>query len=887
MSLKVSDKGGGRSRSRSRDRRTTEEASRDVVKFADVEEPRYTYPDDDDDDRYKSSRRGDQPKGGGGLPYPSSGDMDNMLPGTRSLYSYDDTRPIYRTASPGVSSPYRSSRDKVDSQLPGTFPEDDRRRENYDYDPRSRHADPDESKYSSSKKYKHDDDPRSQHAEPEESKYSSSKKYKYEDDHRSQYADPDESKYSASRKYKHDDDPRSRHADPEESKYSSSKKYKDDDDDDRRYRSDKKPSRYSLEKTELDTEKLKFLPGKYSKTYEEEDSVRISERSDDKTRDRRRREDRYEEDLTYGKVSPTSPRAEERRTYGSYLPGAQSEDKRASTYPRESKDDGRDRRRASSPDDEYSSRRHQRDSYRDDPRASAPSVLTADPSSRDRDRPRDRRRDASPGPLALIADPERREKGGSIRRDRSPQPPTARMSSLTVDSGRSSHGALSIAQAPPSPLLESYRGTYQDCSPMPSPLLMASADPSDDPRGVEILSASPDLDGDGKKRNRRARFHDPEDIASRLARALKGDKAPDTEPLIEILPSLTHEQVLELRDEYKSLVKTGSDRKGVNIAKHIRSRLKDEDPNLMKACYSVALGIWEGEAYWANFWYQGDKTRRELLIESLMGRTNAEVHLIKEAFKDKKYDNSLTKCMKTELKEDKFKKAVLIVLEERRMEEHDRSGRALPLDYELVDKDVSDLRKAVKAEKGGESNMISIVIQRSDSHLRCVLKEYERHYHHNFAREALKKSGNLVVSNNQPAPLPPLLFSLVRRVANTNSPPPFPGRAPRTHPQRRHQPAGPRRPAAAPRRVVVEEGQPAPRAAHLAPRALPLGRRAHAGRQEGVPRALWPRPAGCRARGVERQMGPVLRGAVHCAHARRCAPHGQGRDYSLRTARRG
>jgi hypothetical protein len=299
---------------------------------------------------------------------------------------------------------------------------------------------------------------------------------------------------------------------------------------------------------------------------------------------------------------------------------------------------------------------------------------------------------------------------------------------------------LTVAAAPASPLLESYRGTYQDISPMPSPLLMPASNAG---AMVPLSPIGSDVEGDGKRRNRRARFHDPEDIASRLAQALTGTKQPDIGPLVDILPSLTHEQVMELRTEYKRLVKT-PDRKGVNIAKHIRSRLKDEDPSLRKVCYSVALGMWESEAYWANFWYQGDKTRRELLIESLMGRTNEEIRLIKDAFTDKKYDNSLTKCMKTELKEDKFKKAVLMVLDEQRMEEFDSAGRRLPIDYSLVDHDVDELRKALKAEKGGETLMMSIVVQRSDSHLRAIYEEYERRYRANFARESLKKSGNLV-----------------------------------------------------------------------------------------------------------------------------------------------
>ncbi|KAK3330912.1 hypothetical protein B0H66DRAFT_490780, partial [Apodospora peruviana] len=333
----------------------------------------------------------------------------------------------------------------------------------------------------------------------------------------------------------------------------------------------------------------------------------------------------------------------------------------------------------------------------------------------------------------------------AMKRERSPQPPVARMSSLSVNTGHHHSGSMSLSAAPPSPLLESYHGTWQSMPPMPSPLLL----PTYGSNPFEAISpvASDDERGSGdKRRSRRARFHDPVDDATRLAKALKGERrAPDTEPLIEILPGLTHEQVMELRTEYKRLVKTGSDRKGVNIAKHIRARLKDEDPNLMKACYAVALGKWESEAYWANFWYHGDKTRRELLIEALMGRTNDEIREIKDGFSDKKYGNSLSKCMRQELKEDKFKKAVLMVLEEQRMEEKDGYGRPLRIDHDLVMDDVSQLHSAVRSDRGGESLMIKIVTQRSDGHLREVLRVYKETYRGaNFAKDALKKSGNLV-----------------------------------------------------------------------------------------------------------------------------------------------
>ncbi|KAI6778205.1 Annexin A7-like protein [Emericellopsis cladophorae] len=694
MSLYVDDDR-RRDRSRSRDRRSRNDPP-ERPPYGDVREPSYVYPEDDLDSRYQP-RETNQ---GGGVPYPVEGGIHQMLPGEDRLYNYEDYQPAKR-----VASPYRSSREKDERKsYPGAFPDDDQ------------------------------GPPQVVTAEPRESKLE-----RRERKAREQEGDSGRrSRYSAAKDERVSEDERLKFL---PAKYSVPSSPANDKPRDRPGRQD------------LDDDKFSFLPFKYKGRKDDDDSH--SSGREDKLERRRRKKERDEDDLAYGKLSgpSRSERANSPQTYGSYLTGSQWEDRPSSKYP---VDDPRRRAlsprpissRPVSPAAEDPRRSARFEDYRDqDPRRSRPDVLTVDPSDRNRESSRDRRRDRSPNPAGLTVDTGHHERERSrdrrSTRDRSPQPPTGRMSTLTVDTGRPSN--MSLAAAPPSPLLESYRGTYQDCSPMPSPLLLPSGHPSDDPRILEAISPiGSDNELDDKKRSRRARFHDAEDITTRLANALKGDGPPDKRVLTEILPSLTHEQVMNLRADYKSLVKTGSHRKGVNIAKHIRARLKDENPNLMKACYSVALGMWESESYWANFWYQGDKTRRELLIESLMGRTNEEIRQIKSAFTDKKYDNSLTKCMKTELKEDKFKKAVLMVLEERRMDDYDHNGRKIPLDYKLVDEDVHSLRQAIKAEKGGESLMISIVVQRSDNHLREVLKEYDHVYRANFARDSLKKSTNLV-----------------------------------------------------------------------------------------------------------------------------------------------
>jgi hypothetical protein len=228
--------------------------------------------------------------------------------------------------------------------------------------------------------------------------------------------------------------------------------------------------------------------------------------------------------------------------------------------------------------------------------------------------------------------------------------------------------------------------------------------------------------------------HDSEEEAKTLSKALSGHKV-DTRVIIEVLPGLSHDQIVYLKKEYKKQVKVQG--KGVNLSKHLKTKLGG---NFGKAAYVTALGRWESEGYWANFFYQSHNTRRELLIEALMGRTNGEIWNIKDEFKDKRYSDNLVKCMEQELKMDKFRNAVLMVLEERRQEEQD----VYPVEYR--NRDVDMLHKALTASKGGESTMLEIIVRRSDAHLREVLRTYERMYQENFPRAALKKSNNMVVS---------------------------------------------------------------------------------------------------------------------------------------------
>ena len=301
------------------------------------------------------------------------------------------------------------------------------------------------------------------------------------------------------------------------------------------------------------------------------------------------------------------------------------------------------------------------------------------------------------------------------------------------------HHHHSGAPPPGSPLLEAYTGTYQSISPMPSPMALPSSmdDGMSDLEPLEPEYGSDDSHHQRPKKSvlkKRVVIYDPEPDARAIAAELKRQK-PEAKPLIKILPHLSDDNMMALRTEYKKHFKVQG--KGINIAKHIKVKYTG---NIGKVAYATALGRWESEAHWANFWYQSGSSRRELLIESLMGRSNLEIRQIKEAFSDKRYNDSLEKCMQTELKKDKFRHAVLLALEEKRGDDMAALSRT------RVREDVENLYKALVAKDGGETAMIDIIVVRSDVHLREVLKEFETKYRRNFAREMIQKSQNLVVS---------------------------------------------------------------------------------------------------------------------------------------------
>jgi hypothetical protein len=223
--------------------------------------------------------------------------------------------------------------------------------------------------------------------------------------------------------------------------------------------------------------------------------------------------------------------------------------------------------------------------------------------------------------------------------------------------------------------------------------------------------------------------NDAQEIARELTK-----QSSDFHVLSDILPGLSHDQMMELHTAYKRVAKFQG--RGINIAKHIRLKVPG---HLRTIAYVTALGRWESEGYWANYWYQSNSSKRELLIESLMGRSNQEIHLIKENFRDKRYGDSLVRCMDKELPANKFRTAILMALEEDRQPEKEVWGR------DRVEKDAEVWARSLRRREGGESAMLEICVMRSDRHLRECMRVFDKREGSNFAKQALEHSGNLVV----------------------------------------------------------------------------------------------------------------------------------------------
>jgi hypothetical protein len=122
-----------------------------------------------------------------------------------------------------------------------------------------------------------------------------------------------------------------------------------------------------------------------------------------------------------------------------------------------------------------------------------------------------------------------------------------------------------------------------------------------------------------------------------------------------------------------------------------------------------------------------------------MGKSNKETSRIKSSFRDAKYNASLETAVADELPATKFRLAVMSQLSCGRMEED------APLDPAGIRDDVNRLGSILSGGSGGETEMVRIIVNRSDRWLCELSVQYRVTYERDLAKAIIRHSKNLVV----------------------------------------------------------------------------------------------------------------------------------------------
>ncbi|KAJ1598702.1 hypothetical protein NDA14_007318 [Ustilago hordei] len=116
---------------------------------------------------------------------------------------------------------------------------------------------------------------------------------------------------------------------------------------------------------------------------------------------------------------------------------------------------------------------------------------------------------------------------------------------------------------------------------------------------------------------------------------------------------------------------------------------------------------------------QGAGTHEDLLNEVILGRTNMEMHLLKQYYQVT-YGKNLEKVVEDELS---FKTKRMFVMAMQSVRQEDTA----PIDHQAVEADAAALHNAARGAGTDEIAICGILIQRSSPHLAAVAQAYQRH----------------------------------------------------------------------------------------------------------------------------------------------------------------
>jgi annexin A7/11 len=175
----------------------------------------------------------------------------------------------------------------------------------------------------------------------------------------------------------------------------------------------------------------------------------------------------------------------------------------------------------------------------------------------------------------------------------------------------------------------------------------------------------------------------------------------------------------------------------------------DTSGNFGKLCCALSKSILDFDVYCLHEAIAGLGTDEDCLIEILVGRTNADIKAITEAYKAK-YRNSLEKDIRGDT--SGYFRALLVALVQGNRDETISSRDVMT--------DVEALYRAGEGRLGtDESAFISILCGRPETHLRQVFEQYQRKYGHSMEK---------VIKSEFSGDIKRALIGLVKSITNRN-----------------------------------------------------------------------------------------------------------------------
>jgi annexin A7/11 len=207
--------------------------------------------------------------------------------------------------------------------------------------------------------------------------------------------------------------------------------------------------------------------------------------------------------------------------------------------------------------------------------------------------------------------------------------------------------------------------------------------------------------------------------ANTLRGAMKGFGTRER-PLVDVLSRVDPLQVNSLKQTYTQI------HKGRNLEKDIDS---ETSRYFREGLLAIVRGPLLQDAFNVNQAVKGAGTNEDLLNHVVLGRQNADLRAIKQA-----YQAQYKSAMESDIAGDlslKTKDLFRMVLSATRNEEN------VPVAPDSIERDVAELHRVIVGS-GGQDSFCNIVASRSDGQLRAIAQTYEQR-HRTPLRDAIKK----------------------------------------------------------------------------------------------------------------------------------------------------